>query len=304
MRAEGAVITSEEVMPRLRRSRPTEMWRVHTTPACSEGASPRRSLTARAYDDRAMNIKQLTDNLDGQAERLNKARSAIDGDIPWYPYNILGNLVHVDAMLTGENRNLDRLAQNLPVADIGAADGDLAFVLEDMGGWEVDIIDTAETNMNGLRGARALRDHFGSGVGIYDIDLDRQFELPRERYGLVFLLGILYHLQNPYYTVRELASRADFCLLSTKVARFAGPARSAIGDLPVAYLVAPRETNNDPTNYWILSPVGLERLVERAGWEILDQVNVGNTTDSDPSTPEHDERMFMLLRSAPSNGAA
>ncbi len=132
------------------------------------------------------------------------------------------------------------------------------------------------------------------------MDLDRQFTLPRERYGLVFLLGILYHLQNPYYVLRELAARSSHCLLSTKVARFAGPSRTPIADLPVAYLVAPDETNNDPTNYWILSPVGLERLAQRAGWLILDRLNVGNTTDSDPATPENDERMFLLLRSTTS----
>jgi hypothetical protein len=244
---------------------------------------------------RAMDMDLLIGSLESQATRLSTARSEIDGEIPWYPYNILGNLVHVDGMLSGENRDLDRLAQGLPVADIGAADGDLAFVLEDVAGWDVDIVDTAATNMNGLQGARALRDHFGSRVNVYDIDLDRQFELPRERYGLVFLLGILYHLQNPYYAMRELASRASYCLLSTKVARFAGPERTPIADLPVGYLVAPRETNNDPTNYWILSPAGLERLVERAGWDILDRANVGNTDESDPSTPEHDERMFLLL---------
>ena len=137
-----------------------------------------------------------------------------------------------------------------------------------------------------------------SRVDVYDVDLDRQFALPREKYGLVFLLGILYHLQNPYYTLRELASCSSHCLLSTKVARFAGPERTPIGGLPVGYLVAPDETNNDPTNYWILSPRGLERLVQRAGWNILDRANVGNTTESDPSTPENDERMFLLLESA------
>ena len=151
---------------------------------------------------RAMNMDRLVDSLNAQADRLDTARSQIGDEIPWYPYNILGNLVHVDELLSGQNRDLERLAQGLPVADIGAADGDLAFMLEDVAGWDVDIVDTAATNMNGLQGARALRDHFGSRVQIYDIDLDRQFELPRERYGLVFLLGILYHLQNPYYAMR------------------------------------------------------------------------------------------------------
>jgi tRNA (mo5U34)-methyltransferase len=244
-----------------------------------------------------MNIDDLINSLDFQVQRLDAARAQAGGDFPWYPYSILGNLSHVDAMLTGGNRDLGALAQGLPVADIGAADGDLAFVLEDVAGWEVDIVDTAATNMNGLRGAAALRDYFASQVHIHDIDLDRQFALPRDHYGLVFLLGILYHLQNPYYAMRELASRSSYCLLSTKVARFAGPGRTPIADLPVGYLVAPRETNNDPTNYWILSPAGLERLVQRAGWEILDQANVGNVAESDPATPENDERMFMLLRS-------
>lgn len=244
-----------------------------------------------------MNVADLVDHLSAQTERLRDARLQIDEDIPWYQYDILANLVHVNAMLSGENRDLGRLTQGLPVADIGAADGDLAFALEDLAGWQVDILDTPATNMNGLRGARALREHLHSSVEIHDIDLDRQFALPRERYGLVFFLGILYHLQNPYYALRELASHAAHCLLSTRVARFAGPEHTPIGELPVAYLVGPEETNSDATNYWILSPAGLKRLVRRAGWSILDRLNVGDTASSDPAAPEHDERMFLLLRS-------
>jgi tRNA (mo5U34)-methyltransferase len=242
-------------------------------------------------------IEDLTSDIGRHVDRLRDARAAIGDGIAWYPYDILANLIHVDAMLSGLNRDLGRLAAGQPVADIGAADGDLAFTVEDQWGWEVDIVDTAPTNMNGLDGARALRAHLGSKVAIHDIDLDSQFRLPRERYGLIFLLGILYHLQNPFFVLRELANRADHVLLSTKVARFAGPQRTPIADLPVGYLVAPLETNNDPTNYWVLSPAGLERLVDRAGWDVLDKLNVGNTTASDPATPEGDEREFMLLRS-------
>jgi tRNA (mo5U34)-methyltransferase len=244
-----------------------------------------------------VDIDQLMVDLPDHVERMRIARSQIGDGILWYPYDILGNLVHVNEMLSGANRDLDGLAQGLPVADIGAADGDLAFTLEDAAGWELDIIDTAATNMNGLKGARALCDHLGSKVQIYDIDLDRQFTLPRERYGLIVLLGILYHLQNPYYVLRETAQRSSYCLLSTRVARFAGPARTPISDLPVGYLVAPDETNNDATNYWIFSPTGLERLAQRAGWNIVERINVGDTIASDPSTPENDERMFLLLRS-------
>jgi tRNA (mo5U34)-methyltransferase len=244
-----------------------------------------------------VDIDQLMASLPDQVERLRAARSQIGDTIPWYPYDILANLVHLNEMLSGANRDIDKLARGLPVADIGAADGDLAFMLEDAAGWELDIIDTAATNMNGLQGARALCEQLASNAQIYDIDLDRQFTLPRERYGLVILLGILYHLQNPYYVLRELALRSSYCLLSTRVARFAGPVRTSIGDLPVGYLVAPDETNNDATNYWIFTPTGLERLVQRAGWDIVERINVGNTIASDPSTPANDERMFLLLYS-------
>jgi hypothetical protein len=245
---------------------------------------------------RAVDISELAKDSNLYRRWLDKTRRKIGDDIPWYLYDILGNIPHLDALLHGENRDLGRLAAGLPVADIGGADGDLAFVLEHKWGWQVDLIDTAATNMNGLRGARALRDQLGSGVVIEDVDLDRQFRLPRERYGLVFLLGILYHLQNPFYVLKALASHADHCLLSTRVARVAGPDRARIAELPVAYLVSPSETNNDATNYWMFSPAGLERIVNRAGWSVLEQHSAGDLTASDPSSPEHDERMFMLLR--------
>ncbi|MCW3015135.1 MAG: hypothetical protein JWO02_2227 [Solirubrobacterales bacterium] len=244
-----------------------------------------------------MDISELHAELPRQVDRLDRARREIGGGIAWYPYDILGNIVHLDGVLTGENRDLDRLAAGLPVADIGAADGDLAFILEAVGGWQVDIIDNPPTNANGLEAARALATHLASSVEVHDIDLDAQFQLPRQRYGLVLLLGILYHLQNPFYVLKGLSERADHCLLSTRVARFAGPDETPIADLPVAYLVGALETNADPTNYWMFSPAGLRLLVQRAGWEILDEGSVGAPERSDPSSPDRDERMFMLLRS-------
>jgi hypothetical protein len=253
-------------------------------------SDPRRASKA--------DIADLLSNRKLHRQRLSRARAEIGDGIPWYLYDILGNLNHVDALLTGENRDLGRFAAGLPVADIGGADGDLAFALEHQWGWQVDLIDTASANMNGLRGARALRDHLNSSVTIEDVDLDSQFRLPRERYGLVFLLGILYHLQNPYYALRALAAVADHCLLSTRVARVAGADRTPIATLPVAYLVNPDETNNDASNYWIFSGAGLDRIVARAGWTVLGRYDAGDTVASDPSSPDHDERTFMLLRSA------
>jgi 2-polyprenyl-3-methyl-5-hydroxy-6-metoxy-1,4-benzoquinol methylase len=251
------------------------------------------SLPDGLVDDIAL----LQTSAPGFHAHLVATRQAAPQQVAWYPYEILGNLVHLDRLLHGANRSLRGLAGDRPVADIGAADGDLAFLVEHEFGWEVDIVDTATTNMNGLQAARILRELLGSQVNIEDIDLDAGFRLPRERYGLVFLLGILYHLQNPYQVLSELARHADHCLLSTRVARFAGERDTAVAELPVAYLVAPTETNNDPTNYWIFSPAGLERIVSRTGWTVLERYNVGATRASNPVAGDRDERAFLLLRS-------
>jgi tRNA (mo5U34)-methyltransferase len=244
-----------------------------------------------------MEIGELTSHLQVHVDRLREARAKVGEGVAWYPYDSLSNFYHLDTLLRGDLRDLDRLAMRRPVADIGAADGDVAFALEAAGGWDVDIIDTASTNMNGLEGARKLARQLDSRVQIYDIDLDQQFRLPRDTYGLVLLLGILYHLQNPFYVLKELARRAEYCLVSTRVARFAGHPKTAIGALPVAYLVDAFETNNDPTNHWIFSPAGFERLASRTGWVVLETLHVGNVAGSDPATAEGDERMFALLRS-------
>lgn len=244
-----------------------------------------------------MDIGELNARAGESRARLDAARQTIGDGIAWYPYDILGNLPHLDALLTGANRDLSQLVGDLPVADIGGADGDLAFVLEHECGWKLQMIDNAPTNMNGLNAARTLREQLRSTIEIHDIDLDAQFRLPSERYGLVLLLGILYHLQNPFYVLRELSRRADHLVLSTRVARYAGSLAIPIGDLPVAYLVGPSETNNDATNYWMFSPAGLDRIVERAGWIVLESGSFGDITASDPSSPEHDERRFLLLRS-------
>jgi hypothetical protein len=222
-----------------------------------------------------------------------KARAA-RSDFPWYPYRTLLNLENLDRLLSGGNRGVFEGCRR--VADIGAADGELAFFLESKG-MRVDAIDHAATNFNQLRGARALKKALRSSVEIHDVDLDARFRLPRERYDLIVFLGILYHLKNPYSIMETLARATRWCLLSTRIARFAGDPRTLIEPLPVAYLLDPQECNDDSTNFWIFTDTGLRRLLARTGWEIRDWVSLGNTTDSDPATAAGDERAFLLAES-------
>jgi len=229
-------------------------------------------------------VPPLTAGAAAFRKRLRAVRRELPG-IAWYPYDPLASL---DPL-----REIELPVGAGPLADIGCADGDMAFFLESLG-FEVDAIDNSAANHNGLRGARALREALGSRVAIHDIDLDTQFVLPRERYTFVFFLGILYHLKNPYYALETLARATSHMLLSTRVARVAGDG-TPIHSLPVAYLLDARETNNDPTNYWIFSEAGLRRILDRAGWNVTAWTTTGCTGRSDPVT--RDERAFYLLES-------
>ncbi len=218
----------------------------------------------------------------------------------WYPYGTLNNFHTFDAMLTGEHRELSRYLDAGPIADIGAADGDLSFLLHSLG-YEVDIIDNGPTNWNGLRGARLLAEEAGAGVSVHEVDLDSQFVLPRQ-YGLAFFLGILYHLQNPFYALHHLSRSSRYAFLSTKVAQVTGDAAVRLDQAPVAYLLGADECNNDATNYWVFSVAGLRRLFDRTGWEVLEFTTGGCTIDSEPASMDRDERAFCFLRSRAATG--
>jgi hypothetical protein len=217
-------------------------------------------------------------------------------DFSWYGYDILANLWHIEGLLGSEHGSLFAQLAGQPVADIGAADGDLAYFMERLG-FEVDVLDWPSTNWNGLLGARRLHQLLESNVGIHEVDLDSQFKLPRERYGLVFLLGILYHLKNPFFVLEKLARHTSYCFISTRIARNTAGGDLNLEQAPVAYLLDPQECNNDATNFWIFSMPGLKRLCDRCGWDVVAERRVGDVVTSNPSSPDHDERAFLLLRS-------
>ena len=217
-----------------------------------------------------------------------------EAEFPWYPYDSLGNVWVLDRLLQGPFQALLRQPKGTRVLDIGCADGDLSFFLESLG-FHVIAIDHPDTNHNGMRGIRALKQALNSKIEILTADVDSRFELPEGPYDLVIFLGILYHLKNPYYLLELLARHARFCLLSTRVTRLT-PEGLDIRDTPVAYLLGPDELNQDWTNYWIFSEAGLKRLIYRTGWEICGYVPIGDTAQSNPHTVEHDERAFCLVR--------
>lgn len=229
-------------------------------------------------------------------ERLRAIKAGIQPrDFEWYPYDSFSIIPLFQPLLSRAPGGLLDLIGDAPVADIGCADGDLAFFLESLG-CRVDAIDNGRTNYNDLKGIRALKRSLKSPVEIHEMDLDSQFTLPREQYGLVLFLGILYHLKNPYYALEKLARGSRYCLLSTRIAKFAPDGRTDLENVAVAYLLDDRETNDDSTNYWIFSDAGLRRILDRTGWTVLSYIKAGSSA-SEPVSLGADERVFCFLES-------
>jgi len=227
---------------------------------------------------------------------LEKIKAELPGrDFEWYRYYSLGNFEHFDLLLTGAHRDFDALLAGGPVLDIGCADGDAAFFLESLG-HEVHAVDFPATNINRMRGVRALKQALGSRIEVHEMDLDSQFTWPGRGYSVAMMLGVLYHLKNPFYVLDTLSKKVRYLFLSTRIAR-TSPRGLAFGAEPVAYLLDNNELNSDGTNFWIFSEPGLRRLIRRTHWEVLDFLTLGGDSPSDPHTVANDERAFCLLRS-------
>lgn len=255
-----------------------------------------------------MDIKEIFKRSKAFTTELDATKARIaPKEFNWYPYGTLGNFFVLEKLLTGTNRSLLELCGEAPMVDIGAGDGDTAFFMESLG-CDVDAVDYPPTNFNSCRGIKALKESLHSNVTIHEVDLDRDFSLPGKFYGLAFFLGILYHLKNPFGALENLAHLAKYALISTRITRYnlapkahgsatVNKDRVELKSVPAAYLVDSHETNNDPTNFWIFSEAGLQRILQRSGWEPLDFITIGNQNNSDPATNEGDERAFCLVRS-------
>ena len=242
---------------------------------------------------RESNRERLVARASQFASRFEQIKASTIVNFPWYPYDSFANLHHLAPIMPSEFDAL--LSNRLRIADIGAADGALSFYLESLG-HQCDIYDHAPTNMNGLEGARTLKRLLNSKVGIFDIDIDSQFKFDRS-YDILIVLGILYHLKNPYYFLETLAGKCRYLLLSTRLARYLSAGGPDVSSLPIAYLLSPMEANNDSTNYWIFTETGLRQLVDRAGWNVAGFRSVGDTINSNPRDNHHDERAIAVLES-------
>ena len=122
----------------------------------------------------------------------------------WYPWRTLSPIQLLDREIGMDVEALNRMIGPDPVLDLGCGDGDVAFFLESLGA-RVDAVDNAPTNYNRMEGVRTLKRVLGSNIGIHTADLDSRPALPGANYGLAVMLGVLYHLKNPYLALETLA---------------------------------------------------------------------------------------------------
>ena len=107
-------------------------------------------------------------------------------------------------------------------------------------------------------------------------------------------MGILYHLKNPFYVLERMAKHTRHMFISTRIARHFRAGTQDVSNISAAYLLAPDESNNDSTNYWIFTKAGFERLIERTGWNLVTSFSSG-IPYSNPQDNRLDERVFALL---------
>lgn len=213
----------------------------------------------------------------------------------WYPYDVLANVPRLQRLLDAAGLTLPDPKPDVPVLDIGAADGHLSFLFERLG-YEVEAIDHPATNYNWMNGIRQLAAYFNSSVRIHDINIDVWPYPPSGQYAFAMLLGILYHLRNPFCVLENLARRSPYLFMST---RLLSTLLTDLLPLPAVYLAGRTEINFDPTNYWLFTRRSIRRLLTRAGWEILSEYT--ERTRSAPfalSPSTRDERIYILARSA------
>ena len=244
---------------------------------------------------RPVSAQEIIDSRYAFEKRLTEAKNEpLPLNLNWYPYDSLASIDHMSTFLHRYFADFERAFQSGPVIDFGCGDGDIPLFFASLG-CEVAAADNPPSNHNWMAGVRALRERLNLPMQIYELNADVAAQLPGTTYGLAISLGVLYHLKNPYLALETLAKQSRYCVLSTRVADVT-KSGVPIKDEPLAYLLNHRESNNDPTNQWIFSPTGLERIVKRSGWRIIDQLRVGAECGN-PSDSDSDARTFLFMRS-------
>ena len=149
------------------------------------------------------------------------------------------------------------------VLDIGAWDGFFSFQAERRGAAEVLATDHFCWSGQGWGDKRGF-DHaharFGSQVRSLDLDVADHRANDLGQFDTVLLLGVLYHVTDPYRTLEAAAAMSrDHLVIETVTALRHEP-------VPAMRLFTELELDRDPTNFWAPNILALREMCVRFGY--------------------------------------
>lgn len=149
------------------------------------------------------------------------------------------------------------------VLDIGAWDGFFSFQAERRGAAEVLATDHFCWSGQGWGDKRGF-DHahvrFGSQVRSLDLDVADHRVADLGQFDMVLLLGVLYHVTDPYRTLEAAAAMSrDHLVIETVTALRHEP-------VPAMRLFTELELDRDSTNYWAPNILALREMCMRFGY--------------------------------------
>lgn len=149
------------------------------------------------------------------------------------------------------------------VLDIGAWDGFLSFQAEQRGA--ADVLATDHFCWSGQgwgdkRGFDHAHARFGSKVRSLDLDVSEHDVEELGQFDMVLLLGVLYHVPDPYRTLEAAAAMSrDHLVVETVTALRHEP-------VPAMRLFTELELDGDPTNFWAPNILALQEMCRRFGY--------------------------------------
>ncbi len=149
------------------------------------------------------------------------------------------------------------------VLDIGAWDGFFSFEAERRGAAEVLATDHFCWSGQGW-GDKSGFDHaharFGSQVRSLDLDVAQHRVEELGQFDTVLLLGVLYHVTDPYRILEAAAAMSsDHLVVETVTALRHEP-------VPAMRLFTELELDRDPTNFWAPNILALREMCRRFGY--------------------------------------
>lgn len=228
----------------------------------------------------------------------------------YYPYDTIdANIDHIWQLLEQSELIEPFFEKGSKVIDIGAANGELSFLLK-YAGIDVTALDYSFGHDQSTTLISLTQDYESLPFPIIDMSVDQYFDRidlkksalrgpVHSDFDFALCLGVLYHLKNPFAFLESLSQISNYLIIGTHIITHLSGIRTYVGDASLAYLVDEYELNHDPTNYWMLTRNAFDRLLNRTNWESVASFEAANNDLmlAVPDDPSVGIRRFHVARS-------